>query len=70
MLWVSRHNREAVDAFLADLPGAGDRFTVVGSLDAVLVSEVRGAIDQRESLDKPLDLIQGTQGLTHGAQNV
>ncbi len=44
VLWVSRNNREAVDAFLADLPGAGDKFTVVGSLDAVLVSRPDAAI--------------------------
>ncbi|QPF93900.1 Gfo/Idh/MocA family protein [Bradyrhizobium commune] len=44
VLWVSRHNREAVDAFLADLPGAGDKFTAVQNLDAMLAARPDAAI--------------------------
>lgn len=44
VLWVSRHNSDAVEAFLAGLPGAGSKFTVVGSLDAALVLRPDAAV--------------------------
>ncbi|OSJ21496.1 Gfo/Idh/MocA family protein [Bradyrhizobium japonicum] len=44
ILWVSRHNKGALGAFLADLPGADDRFTVVDSLDVALALHPGAAI--------------------------
>ncbi|MCJ9729391.1 Gfo/Idh/MocA family oxidoreductase [Bradyrhizobium sp. PRIMUS42] len=44
VLWVSRHEREAVDAFLGNLPGARDRFTLVESLETALALSPDAAI--------------------------
>lgn len=44
VLWVSRHERQAVDALLRSLPGARDRFTVVESLEAALALRPDAAI--------------------------
>ncbi|MCA1501838.1 Gfo/Idh/MocA family oxidoreductase [Bradyrhizobium sp. NBAIM14] len=44
VLWVSRHEREAVDAFVGNLPGARDRFTLVESLEAALALRLDAAI--------------------------
>ncbi|WP_407188739.1 Gfo/Idh/MocA family oxidoreductase [Bradyrhizobium centrosematis] len=44
VLWVSRHEREAVDAFLGNLPGARDRFTLVESLETALALRPDAAV--------------------------
>ena len=44
VLWVSRHEREAVDTFLGNLPGARDRFTLIESLEAALALRPDAAI--------------------------
>ncbi|MET4318801.1 Gfo/Idh/MocA family oxidoreductase [Bradyrhizobium sp. RT5a] len=44
VLWVSRHNGEALNAFLADRTGAPPRFTPLPSLDAALALRPDAAI--------------------------
>jgi Oxidoreductase family, NAD-binding Rossmann fold len=44
VVWVSRHNRGASEAFLAGHPGLGERFLLVGSLDAALAERPDAAI--------------------------
>jgi hypothetical protein len=44
VLWVSRHNGEALSAHLAELTEARDRFALLPSLDAALASQPDAAI--------------------------